>query len=227
MTTDEAKQLVERIRRKAHGRSLPESDLALLRSLYAAEENVSFMLAASWGLVMAMDRGWSWWHLGLLVAVPFVVYLRWNMRRLRQAIRLLEECGAEKVQQIKHGGIYRGVRRIESDEIAAKRRKKRKSSFVYMPFVPFCGYSPLPVCSQCKRLLSNYRAPRHAGRGICSPASVGVWPLLQRSRRLLLGFLSGSRLFRAPDSLPAPFPGVSPATSPKVVQRICRLESSY
>jgi hypothetical protein len=100
MTTDEAKQLVERIRQKAHGRSLPESDLALLRSLAAAEENVSFMLTAAWGLVMAMDRGWSWWHLGLLVAVPFVVYLRWNVRRLREAIRLLEECGAEKVQQI-------------------------------------------------------------------------------------------------------------------------------
>jgi hypothetical protein len=49
---------------------------------------------------MAMDRGWSWWHLGLLVAVPFVVYLRWNMRRLLAAIRLLEERGAEKVQQI-------------------------------------------------------------------------------------------------------------------------------
>ncbi|MGD0413331.1 MAG: hypothetical protein ABSC18_16690, partial [Verrucomicrobiota bacterium] len=30
---------------------------------------------------------------------------------------------------------------------------QRKSSFVYAPFVPFCGYSPLPVCSPCNRLL--------------------------------------------------------------------------
>jgi hypothetical protein len=100
MTTDQAKQLVERLRRKAHGRSLPESDLALLRSLYAADENVSFMLTAMWGLVMAMGRGWSWWDLGLLAVVAFVVHCRWNMLRLREATRLLEERGAERVQQI-------------------------------------------------------------------------------------------------------------------------------
>jgi len=33
---------------------------------------------------------------------------------------------------------------MEYDGIAAKRRKKRKNSSVYAPFVPSCGYSPLP-----------------------------------------------------------------------------------
>ena len=41
---------------------------------------------------------------------------------------------------------------MEYNEMAAKRRKKRKSSFIYAPFVHFRGNSLLPVCSLCKRL---------------------------------------------------------------------------
>ena len=43
---------------------------------------------------------------------------------------------------------------MEYNEIAAKRRKKRKNSFIYAPFAHFCGNSLLPICSLCKRLLS-------------------------------------------------------------------------
>jgi len=50
---------------------------------------------------------------------------------------------------------YKGVRRIGYGEIAAKRRKKRKISFIYAPFVHFRGNSLLPVCSPCNRLLSK------------------------------------------------------------------------
>jgi hypothetical protein len=40
---------------------------------------------------------------------------------------------------------------MEYNEIAAKRRKKRKNSIIYAPFVHFRGNSPLPVCSlRCK-----------------------------------------------------------------------------
>ena len=100
MTTEQAKQLVERLRRKAHGSTLPESDLSLLRSLAEADENLSFMLTGVCALVLATQDGWSWGHLGLVAIAAFIMYLRWELFRLRQAIRLLEECGAEKVQQI-------------------------------------------------------------------------------------------------------------------------------
>ncbi len=100
MTTDQAKQLVERLRCKARWRTLPESDLALLRSQAEAEENVSFMLTAVCGLVLAMHSGWSWWDLGFLAVAAFIVHSRWDMLRLREAIRLFEERGPQKVQEI-------------------------------------------------------------------------------------------------------------------------------
>jgi hypothetical protein len=46
---------------------------------------------------------------------------------------------------------------MEYNEIAAKRRKKRKNSFIYAPFAHFCGNSLLPICSLCKRLFSKIK----------------------------------------------------------------------
>ena len=100
MTTEQAKQLVERLRRKGHGRTGPESDLALLRSLAEADENISFMLTGMCALVLAMQGGWSWWHLGLVAVAAFIVHCRWEMFRLREAIRRFEECGAQRAEQI-------------------------------------------------------------------------------------------------------------------------------
>jgi len=99
MTTEQAKHLVERLRRKAHGRTGPESDLALLRSLAEADENVSFMLTGMCALVLAMQDGWPWWHLGLVPIAAFIVHCRWELLRLREAIRLFEDRGAQKAQQ--------------------------------------------------------------------------------------------------------------------------------
>jgi len=100
MTTEQAKQLVERLRRKAHGRTVPESDLALLRSLAEADENVSFMLTGMCALVLAMQSDWAWWHLGLVAVAAFIVDCRWEMVRLREAMRVFEDRGAQKAQQI-------------------------------------------------------------------------------------------------------------------------------
>ena len=50
--------------------------------------------------------------------------------------------------------IYRGGRKIEHKEIAAKRRKKRRSSCVFARFAPFCGYSFGRACGLCYGLLS-------------------------------------------------------------------------
>jgi hypothetical protein len=100
MTTEQAKQLVERLRPKAHGRTGPESDLALLRSLAEADENVSFMLTAMCGLVLAMQSGWSWWDVGFVAVLAYIVHCRWEMLRLREAMRLFEDRGAQKVQEI-------------------------------------------------------------------------------------------------------------------------------
>ena len=100
MTIEQAKQLVERLRRKAHGRTLPESDLALLRSLAEADENVSFMLTGMCGFALAMQGGWSWWHLALVAVAAFVMYLRCELSRLREAIRFFEDRGAQKAQEI-------------------------------------------------------------------------------------------------------------------------------
>ena len=100
MTTDQATQLVERLRRKARWRNLPESDLALLRSQAEADENVSFMLTAVSGLALAMQSHWSWWDLGFLAVLAFIVHSRWDMFRLREAMRLFEERGPQKVQEI-------------------------------------------------------------------------------------------------------------------------------
>jgi hypothetical protein len=44
---------------------------------------------------------------------------------------------------------------MEYNEIAAKRRKKRKRPFVYAPFALFRGYSAFPVCRLCQRFLSK------------------------------------------------------------------------
>ena len=96
MTTEQAKQLVERLRRKAHGSTLPESDLSLLRSLAEADENLSFMLTGVCDLVLATQDGWSWGHLGLVAIAAFIMYLRWELFRLRQAIRIFEDRGAQK-----------------------------------------------------------------------------------------------------------------------------------
>ena len=100
MTTDQATQLVAHLRQKARWRTLPESDVGLLRSQAEADENVSFMLTAVCGLALAMHSGWSWWDLGFLAVAAFIVHSRWDMLRLREAMRLFEERGPQKVQEI-------------------------------------------------------------------------------------------------------------------------------
>jgi hypothetical protein len=100
ITIDQAKQLVEGLRRKARWRTLPESDLALLRSKAEADENVSFILTAACGLALAMQSHWSWWDLGFLAIAGFIVHCRWDMLRLREAVHLFEERGPQKVQEI-------------------------------------------------------------------------------------------------------------------------------
>lgn len=100
MTTDQAKQLVEGLRKKARWGTLPESDLALLRSQAEAHENVSFMLTAACGLALAMQSCWSWWDLGFLAVAAFIVHSRLDMLKLREAIRLFEDRGPQKVQEI-------------------------------------------------------------------------------------------------------------------------------
>ena len=91
---------MERLRHKPHSTALPESDVALLRKQAEADENISFMLTAICGLALATRSGGSWWDLGLLAVAAFVVYARWDMLRLREAVRFLEERGAQKVQEI-------------------------------------------------------------------------------------------------------------------------------
>ena len=100
MTTDQTKQLVERLRRKARWRTLPESDLALLRSQAEANENISFMLTGICALALAMQSRWSWWDLGFLAVAGFIVHCRLDMVRLRGAIRLFEERGPQTLQEI-------------------------------------------------------------------------------------------------------------------------------
>jgi hypothetical protein len=100
MTTDQAKQLVAHLRQKARWRTLPESDVGLLRSQAEADENISFMLTAASGLALAMQTGWSWWDLGYLAIAGFILFCRWDVTRLRQVMRLFEERGPQKVSEI-------------------------------------------------------------------------------------------------------------------------------
>ena len=100
MTTEQAKQMVAHLRQKARWRTLPESDIALLRSQAEADENVSFMLTGMCGLTLAMQRAWTWWDLGFLAVAAFIVHSRWDMIRLRDAMRLFEERGPQKVEEI-------------------------------------------------------------------------------------------------------------------------------
>ena len=44
---------------------------------------------------------------------------------------------------------------MEHNEMAAKRRKKRKKSFCYAPFAPFCGHQIGAISSPCHGFLSN------------------------------------------------------------------------
>ncbi len=100
MTTDQTKELVAHLRLKARWRTLPESDIALLRSQAEADENTSFMLTAACALAVAIQAGWSWWDLGYLAVAGFVLFCRWDMMRLREALRLFEERGPQKVSEI-------------------------------------------------------------------------------------------------------------------------------
>jgi hypothetical protein len=100
MTTDQARELVAHLRHKARWRTLPESEVGLLRSQVEADENISFMLTAACGLALAMQTGWSWWDLGYLAIAGFVLFCRWDVIRLRQAMRLFEERGPQKVSEI-------------------------------------------------------------------------------------------------------------------------------
>jgi hypothetical protein len=68
--------------------------------------------------------------------VSFVPFCSKEIRAIR-AIRAIR------------GGIF--AKMSDSDGL------QRKSSFVYAPFVPFCGYSRIPVCSPCNRLLRQAR----------------------------------------------------------------------
>jgi hypothetical protein len=58
------------------------------------------MLTGMCALVLAMQGGWSWWHLGLVAIAAFIIYLRWDLFRTREAIRRFEECGAQRAEQI-------------------------------------------------------------------------------------------------------------------------------
>ncbi len=58
------------------------------------------MLTAVCGLALAMRTGWSWWDLGYLAVAGFILFCRWNMIRLRQAMRLFEEHGPQKLSEI-------------------------------------------------------------------------------------------------------------------------------
>jgi hypothetical protein len=100
MTTDQARQLIARLRQKAGWRTLPESDVDLLRSQAEADENISFMLTGVCGLALAMQAGWSRWDLGYLAVAGFILFCRWDMIRLRQALRLFQERGPQKVSEI-------------------------------------------------------------------------------------------------------------------------------
>jgi hypothetical protein len=44
---------------------------------------------------------------------------------------------------------YRGGRRMEFNEIVAKKRNQRKRFRFYAPFAPFRGYSLVPRCGLC------------------------------------------------------------------------------
>jgi hypothetical protein len=44
---------------------------------------------------------------------------------------------------------------MEYNEMAAKRRKKRKTYCLYAPFASFRGYSLSPLCSLCCGLMSK------------------------------------------------------------------------
>ncbi len=63
------------------------------------------MLTAMYALVLAMQSGWSWWHLGLVAVAAFIVYLRWEMVRLREAMRVFEDRGAQKSQDMTRQNI--------------------------------------------------------------------------------------------------------------------------
>ena len=62
-------------------------------------------------------------------------------------------CGAIGIPIPTGCGTNRGGRRIEYRKMAAKKRKKRRSSCVFAPFAPFCGYSFGPACGLCYGLL--------------------------------------------------------------------------
>jgi len=102
MTTEEAKRIIDSLRRWGRWRRLPESDVALLRSQIEANEGVSFMLGAMLMGTLARQRDLSWWDLWLLAGFAFVGYCRWEIVRYRRALRLFEEQGPQRIEELQH-----------------------------------------------------------------------------------------------------------------------------
>lgn len=101
MKMDDAKRMVARLRRWGRWRTLPQSDVALLRSQAEANENVSFMLAIMLFSLAGHHGSPSWSDLWLLCVLAFVVYCRIEAGRFRNAMRLFENQGPQMVEELK------------------------------------------------------------------------------------------------------------------------------
>jgi hypothetical protein len=103
MTTDDAKRMVARLRRWGSWRTLPQSDVALIRSQAEANENGSFMLAFMLFVSVGNHCGpISWWDLSAPLTLAFIIYCRIEAGRLREAMRLFEEQGPQMVEDLKN-----------------------------------------------------------------------------------------------------------------------------
>jgi len=98
---------------------------------------------------------------------------------------------------------YRGVRRMESNGIAAKRRKKRRSYCFYAPFASLRGYSLFRFCSLCYGLTSGCPVFVPAQRRAAPGAGAAQLPPDRLTRRPLRFFL-GAILVPVPNPTDEP-----------------------
>lgn len=93
--------VISRCRRLIKWRTLPESDAVLLQTQADRIENGSFISCIILFATIGFWKSSGYGTLFFFAAIAAVMYLQWEMTRLRKALRLFQAHGPQKIEDIK------------------------------------------------------------------------------------------------------------------------------
>lgn len=96
-----AGNVIARCRRWVKWRTLPESDAALLQTRADSFENCSFISCIILFGTIDLWKSSGYWALFCFTWLAAAMYLRWEVTRLRKALRLFQAQVPQKIEDIK------------------------------------------------------------------------------------------------------------------------------